>query len=109
RHDHTTVVDLEVGLEQTTLREDGARASGPLPRADVDLLGALAVEPLVDLLGPFTTDQRPGSLVGMLVEVVGGGTLDRDATASARQQIARRRPGTRQVVEVDDVRDQLDR
>ena len=67
----------------------------PLSWADVDLLGALAVEPLVDLLGSFTTDQRPRSDGRDVRPGSRWCALDRHATTAARQQVARPTSGER--------------
>ena len=109
RHDCPPAVHLDVSFEQAALRQHGAGQSGAVSRADVDLGRALTVEVLVNLLRALAADEDPGLPLRPLVEVGRVGTLDSESGASARQQVADRRPGPGQRLERDDVGYELDR
>ena len=98
RHDDPAVVDLDVPSRAgSTWSAAAAGATATRFRGQMSTcVGALAVEPLVDLLRALAADQRPrpgarGARPGS--RCVAPSTVD--AAAAARQQVAARRPGPR--------------
>ena len=84
-----------------------ARAASP-PRAEVDRLRLLAVEPAVELAGAVAAEQRPALLLGPLVEEPHLGPVQLDARSPAGQEVPWRPALPGQLGQVDHVRHQLD-
>src|SRR6476661_1366416 len=102
-------VHPDMPFEQAALRQHSAGQSSAVSRADVDLVGALTVDVLVNLLRSLTADEYPGLAFRPLVQVRGLGTLDSESAAPARQKVVGRRSAPGQRLKRDDVGDELDR
>ena len=108
-HRDLAVVDHDAVLEQTAFRQQrtGNRRAGA--RADVDLVGSLAVEPFVDLLRTLAADERPGLVRWTLVQIGGLRTGRVEAAAPARHEVPLGRRVRGQIGQAHHVRHELHR